>query len=172
MDYRDNTEILEQLTFSTERKYMAILVRSVLEGKLILYLKGAPEIVFAKCKQVETPAGLVPAQEYHATVEKELLDFQNQAMRTLGFAYKLVDSASEGEIEAIAQEDFYLFRNCGDFRSGTSGCPRCSSQMFECGNRCKDCHRRYSGKPPGNRTGRSEFGNPKIRGTDYHRSRL
>lgn len=27
-------------------------------------------------------------------------------MRTLGFAYKLVDSASEGEIEAIAQEDF------------------------------------------------------------------
>ena len=106
MDYRDNTEILEQLTFSTERKYMATLVRSVLEGKLILYLKGAPEIVFAKCKQVETPAGLVPAQEYHATVEKELLDFQNQAMRTLGFAYKLVDSASEGEIEAIAQEDF------------------------------------------------------------------
>ena len=58
-------------------------------------------------KQVETPAGLVPAQEYHATVEKELLDFQNQTlMRTLGFAYKLVDSASEGEIEAIAQEDF------------------------------------------------------------------
>ena len=106
MDYRDNTEILEQLTFSTERKYMATLVRSVLEGKLILYLKGAPESVFAKCKQVETPAGLVPAQEYHATVEKELLDFQNQAMRTLGFAYKLVDSASEGEIEAIAQEDF------------------------------------------------------------------
>ena len=106
MDYRDNTEILEQLTFSTERKYMATLVRSVLEGKLILYLKGAPEIVFAKCKQVETPAGLVPAQEYRATVEKELLDFQNQAMRTLGFAYKLVDSASEGEIEAIAQEDF------------------------------------------------------------------
>ena len=41
-----------------------------------------------------------------AVVEKELLDFQNQAMRTLGFAYKLVDSASEGEIEAIAQEDF------------------------------------------------------------------
>ena len=97
---------MEQLTFSTERKYMATLVRSVLEGKLILYLKGAPEIVFAKCKQVETPAGLVPAQEYHATVEKELLDFQNQAMRTFGFAYKLVDSASEGEIEAIAQEDF------------------------------------------------------------------
>ena len=27
-------------------------------------------------------------------------------MRTLGFAYKLVASASEGEIEAIAQEDF------------------------------------------------------------------
>ena len=103
---REEAPVLAQLTFSTERKYMATLVRSVLEGKLILYLKGAPEIVFAKCKQVETPAGLVPAQEYHATVEKELLDFQNQAMRTLGFAYKLVDSASEGEIEAIAQEDF------------------------------------------------------------------
>lgn len=55
MDYRDNTEILEQLTFSTERKYMATLVRSVLEGKLILYLKGAPEIVFAKCKTGRKP---------------------------------------------------------------------------------------------------------------------
>ena len=106
LQLREQAHVLDQLTFSTERKFMATLVRSVLEGKLILYLKGAPEIVFAKCKQVETPAGLVPAQEYHATVEKELLDFQNQAMRTLGFAYKLVDSASEGEIEAIAQEDF------------------------------------------------------------------
>lgn len=63
---------------------MATLVRSVLEGKLILYLKGAPEIVFAKCKQVETPAGLVPAQEYHATVEKELLELSESGDAYIG----------------------------------------------------------------------------------------
>ena len=151
---------------------MATLVRSVLEGKLILYLKGAPEIVFAKCKQVETPAGLVPAQEYHATVEKELLDFQNQAMRTLGFAYKLVDSCFRRRDRSYRSGRFYLFRNCGDFRSGTSGCPRCSSQMFECGNRCKDCHRRYSGNRPGNRTADRYLEIRRFGGTDYHRSRL
>ena len=40
------------LTFSTERKFMATLVDSPLIGKKILYIKGAPEIVLGKCKEV------------------------------------------------------------------------------------------------------------------------
>ena len=104
LDYRNHTEIIRQLTFSTERKYMATLVRSNWEGKIILYLKGAPEIVFSKCRQVETLEGLQPATAYRSIIEEELLNFQNQAMRTLGFAYKILDEIPKEEITAIANE--------------------------------------------------------------------
>ncbi|MDE7092398.1 MAG: HAD-IC family P-type ATPase, partial [Muribaculaceae bacterium] len=40
---------VEELPFSTERKYMATIVNSS-TGKKILYVKGAPEIIFGMCK--------------------------------------------------------------------------------------------------------------------------
>ena len=45
LEIRENDRILDQLTFSTERKYMATVVQSSLLGKRVLYVKGAPEIV-------------------------------------------------------------------------------------------------------------------------------
>lgn len=57
---RENAHVDKQLTFSTERKYMATLVNSPLVGKKVLYMKGAPEIVLSKCKTVETPKGEKP----------------------------------------------------------------------------------------------------------------
>lgn len=104
MEYREKSEMVEQLTFSTERKYMASAVRSALDGKIVLYVKGAPEIVFGKCSQVRTAEGCVPAAGFRQTVEKQLLDYQNQAMRTLGFAYKVLDSEHIENIEQLAAE--------------------------------------------------------------------
>ena len=101
MDYRENAEVSEQLTFSTERKYMATIVRSVSDQKVILYIKGAPEIILSKCNQVLTEKGLIPVSEYQATIEKQLLDYQNQAMRTLGFAYKALGKDNNGPIESL-----------------------------------------------------------------------
>jgi Ca2+-transporting ATPase len=79
---REDAEIIEQLTFSTERKYMATIVNSPLLGKKVLYVKGASEIIFDLCKN--SP---VSKDE----VDKQLLSYQNKAMRTLGFAYQLVE---------------------------------------------------------------------------------
>lgn len=90
MDYREHTDIEEQLTFSTERKYMATLVKSSFGEKQILYVKGAPEILLSKCRDIRLPEGDKPIAEYRATIEEQLLSYQNQAMRTLGFAYKEV----------------------------------------------------------------------------------
>lgn len=105
MDYRENTEIIEQLTFSTEHKYMATIVRSSLDNKQILYVKGAPEIVLSKCSYIETPEGSKTASEYRSSIEKQLLDYQNQAMRTLGFAYKILENESDEKIESLAACD-------------------------------------------------------------------
>ena len=88
---RENAEIIEQLTFSTERKYMATVVRSPLLGKKILYVKGAPEIVLANSKEVAIDGTLKPVSECTPQIERQLLDYQNQAMRTLGFAYQIVE---------------------------------------------------------------------------------
>lgn len=52
---REESPVIDQLTFSTERKYMATLVQSSLLGKKVLYVKGAPEIVLGKCKEVVFP---------------------------------------------------------------------------------------------------------------------
>ncbi|MDE6257056.1 MAG: calcium-translocating P-type ATPase, PMCA-type, partial [Muribaculaceae bacterium] len=76
---REEAGRLEELPFTTERKYMATVVKSA-TGKKILYVKGAPEIVFGMCKET---AG-VTKQE----IDAQLLEYQNMAMRTLGFAYQ------------------------------------------------------------------------------------
>ncbi len=105
MDARKNTEILEQLTFSTERKFMATLVRSSLNNQIILYVKGAPEIVLSNCKQVLTSQGIVSGTAFRPDIEKQLLDYQNQAMRTLGFAYKILENNQYDQIETLLAGD-------------------------------------------------------------------
>lgn len=99
IDYREQTEVVEQLTFSTERKYMATLINSPVSGKKILYVKGAPEIILAKCQEIRFPEKNIPVAEYSSTIEEQLLAYQNQAMRTLGFAYKIVNSSDNSDIE-------------------------------------------------------------------------
>ena len=84
---REENEVLQQLTFSTERKYMATLVQSVVLGKSILYVKGAPEIVMTFCHS----AGKFNSPISQADFEVKLLQYQQQAMRTIGFAYKVID---------------------------------------------------------------------------------
>ncbi|MCD7975778.1 MAG: calcium-translocating P-type ATPase, PMCA-type [Tannerellaceae bacterium] len=95
LSLRDSAPVIEQLTFSTERKYMATLVRSSLLNKHILYVKGAPEIVLAHSRQVAIDGTLKTVTESKAGIEKQLADYQNQAMRTLGFAYQYVDQGKE-----------------------------------------------------------------------------
>lgn len=91
LDIRENTPVVEQLTFSTERKYMATIVKSARLDKNILYIKGAPEIILSKCKTVLEPDGEKPVASVEPSINQQLLRYQNQAMRTLGFAYKFID---------------------------------------------------------------------------------
>ena len=98
---RENAKVLSRLTFSTERKYMATVVESPLLGKRVLYVKGAPEIVLANSNRIELENGLFATVEEQAqSIENSLLKYQNMAMRTLGFAYQILDD--EADIEPYA----------------------------------------------------------------------
>ena len=80
MALKEGAKVIDELPFSTERKYMATEVFSA-SGKKILYVKGAPEIVLGMVKHL--PDG-VTRREIDATLQS----YQDQAMRTLAFAYQ------------------------------------------------------------------------------------
>ena len=106
-DIRENRNVIDQIAFSTERKYMATLVESeAVKGKKVLYIKGAPEIVLNKCKDIITANGMRPASEFREEIAQRLLNYQNQAMRTLGFAYKIIEGESPKCDEEIGKDDF------------------------------------------------------------------
>ena len=106
---REEAKVIDQLTFSTERKFMATLVQSPMLGKKILYVKGAPEIVLSKCKDVVLDSKRVDAVEYRSTVEAQLLAYQNMAMRTLGFAFKIIDDTAETDCVSLVAENDLSF---------------------------------------------------------------
>ena len=75
---REDAEILDRLPFTTELKYMATVIRSKVNGKRLVYVKGAPEIIMGLCD--------IKADEKNQ-YEAKLAEYQSKAMRTLGFAY-------------------------------------------------------------------------------------
>ena len=78
---RAGAKIVDRLTFSTERKYMATIVESGISGERILCVKGAPEIVRAMCV----------GDGRQAEVAELLATFQGRAMRTLALAWCRTD---------------------------------------------------------------------------------
>ncbi len=80
---RAAAKIVDRLTFSTERKYMATIIESGLSGRRLLCVKGAPEIVRAMC----APDG------HDEKVAEQLAGFQNRAMRTLAVAWSETSAA-------------------------------------------------------------------------------
>lgn len=97
LDYqtmRDEVEVIDELPFSTERKYMATLVRSTaVEGKKFLYIKGATDIIRHFCSEI---AG----NHSWDDINSQLLQWQNQAMRTLGFAYLELPETATNDLGA------------------------------------------------------------------------
>jgi Ca2+-transporting ATPase len=87
LSVKEQFETVAELPFTTERKYMATVVREKIDGKLFLYVKGAPEIIMNLCSAM--PVGLT-----RDVIDKQLLEYQAQAMRTLGFGFAEVKEGS------------------------------------------------------------------------------
>lgn len=80
-DYLNIREIVRQenqLTFSTERKYMATIAYSEVLKQRVLYVKGAPEVVMRMADMTE---------DEKLFMEKTLALYQQRALRTLCLAY-------------------------------------------------------------------------------------
>ncbi len=84
--YRHHFQILDQLPFSTETKYMATAGKSSVISGNILYLKGAPEIILSHCSQQLTPEGIRDLDNQEQWI-KTFHKYQERGMRVLGMAY-------------------------------------------------------------------------------------
>ena len=78
LEVRDGVQMIDRLPFTTENKYMATIANSVVLGKKVVYVKGAPEILLGLCEVSE---------ENKASLEEILVSYQNDAKRTLALAY-------------------------------------------------------------------------------------
>ena len=83
---RSNAKVIEEVPFSTERKYMATTIEQ--NGNLML-VKGAPEIVMDMCDSFSVP---------RTEIETKLLEYQSKGMRTLGFAISESPLSSSGSL--------------------------------------------------------------------------
>lgn len=79
---KEAAPMLSELPFTTERKFMATIVKSAVTHRPTLYVKGAPEIVMSLCSTI--------GGRDREAIASRLLDYQHQAMRTLGFAYAVL----------------------------------------------------------------------------------
>ena len=90
---------IHEVPFSSERKMMSVVVEE--EGKKIVYTKGAPEVVLARCTKLIKGGKAVPLNEVD---KKEILE-KNAAMaaaalRVLGFAYKEAEALDQNSLES------------------------------------------------------------------------
>ena len=83
---RRAADIIDRLPFSTENKYMATLVQSAIDGRRMLYVKGAPEIVMQRCTLTDKERDMW---------QQRLLQWHQHAMRTLALAVAEVDDDAE-----------------------------------------------------------------------------
>ena len=106
LEQRESVERLDRIPFSTEIKYMATIVRSVVTGKRMMYVTGAPDILLAMCGDKDN-------KDYN----DHLVAYQSKALRTLGLAYaeigddnviadgKLIDTSKMKMLGVVAISD-------------------------------------------------------------------
>ena len=103
-------QLKSQLTFSTERKFMATAGVSPLDNAGVLYVKGAPEIVLARCRFRLNADGTQEAlnETIRHELDSELRSCQARGMRTLALAMKSVELPENADLVEAAQDLTYL----------------------------------------------------------------
>ncbi len=87
-DERNDHDVLHAFPFSSELKHMTTI--SKVNGKIISYVKGSPESVFAMCAL---------SDQDKAEIEHYITKAQEKAMRVIAFAHKELDQMRDYEEE-------------------------------------------------------------------------
>ena len=92
---RDKYNVVSQVPFSTETKYMVTEAEEIASKRRVRFIKGAPEIVMAMCDKFADDCDV----HYF---ERVLRGYQSRAMRTLAFAIEDIPANGKpGEIRFL-----------------------------------------------------------------------
>lgn len=80
---RATAHVIEEVPFTTERKYMATRIEDLTSSSNTLYIKGAPEIVIAMCNEGDNISRKTSSEDITAL----LLTWQQRGLRTLALAH-------------------------------------------------------------------------------------
>ena len=96
---REQYKVVKRLPFSTERKYMATIADFDAPDKLTLLIKGAPEIIFAKCGNLDVQAEMAKVRVY-----------QEKGMRSLAFAkVEIPLLEGDGDVAELADKNKFEY---------------------------------------------------------------
>ncbi len=84
---------IEEIPFDSERKMMSTFHENYIQGKIVSFTKGAPDIVIERCTHISMDNKVIPfTDELRAEVLGINSKLSKQALRVLAFAYKEYDS--------------------------------------------------------------------------------
>lgn len=100
----DDNPVVDEVPFDSERRKMSVVCRS--EGKLVAYVKGAPDEMLKDCTHYQE-AGQARAltEQVKTTIMDANSELADQAMRVLAVAYRALDEGmTEFEVETVEKE--------------------------------------------------------------------
>lgn len=102
----DRQNVLYEIPFDSSRKLMSVIAADA-GGKRVMYTKGAPEMVLAKCSMERHDAGTRPLTEARRNaIQRASAEMASRALRVLGLAYRELPA-----VEVRYDEDDLVF--CG-----------------------------------------------------------
>ncbi|MGX4601159.1 cation-translocating P-type ATPase [Faecalimicrobium sp. JNUCC 81] len=104
LDYkklREKYSRLNELPFDSDRKLMSTINK--IDNEVVMFTKGAPDVVFSRCKHALNNGEIVPISEEIINKYKSVNEeFSNKALRVLAFASK--DIKDENFVPSIKDE--------------------------------------------------------------------
>ena len=99
-DLRSENTRLKEIDFDSQRKMMSVIYK--LDGKTVMYTKGAVEEVLKRCTHAYKNGMITFISEYDKKKIAEVNEkFAKEALRVLGFAIKKLDGKEATESEMI-----------------------------------------------------------------------
>ncbi len=96
-----------ELPFDSDRKMMTTYHSGIIDGKWVSYTKGAPDIIFARCKKYLAEDGEHDmTEEYLENIKLQNHNFAIKAIRVLAFAYKVHETGHKAD---FADEEDLVF---------------------------------------------------------------
>ncbi|MDH5794520.1 MAG: cation-translocating P-type ATPase [Candidatus Bathyarchaeota archaeon] len=96
---------IHEVPFTSERKMMST-VHKTSDGKLVAFVKGAPEVILGHCSHILTGGKLAKlTSKRRGAIAKVNEDLANQALRLLGIAYKELDNVKAESFAGKARND-------------------------------------------------------------------